>query len=366
VTKPTRSGFEPRTRDAERRDFFDLRRKIAQGGGGGGNNFIGTIPTPGPPTSVQVPPPHQDGDYVIDSGGIGWMWNGTTWVNIGSMQGPPGATGPQGPQGATGATGPQGPIGNTGPQGVKGDTGATGAQGPQGATGAQGPQGIAGPQGATGAQGPIGPDEVMIQDAQPTDPVVDFWYAPNAAGTPYGIPLGGTTGQVLAKKSNADIDTQWTTPSPLVIETGTYVPAIAQAVVGTGGQNSARYTFIGGPNVGDVGQITVSGYLVFGSAGQTFPESNLLIPLPAGFNFAQYLSGYGYNPIGVCQANDYTGAGYPGVCVPRSLTQFCPAEVVTSATYGTILFYGNSSSIPFAWAVNDSIFYNVTTQAVRV
>jgi hypothetical protein len=288
TSRPTHSGFEPRTHDAERRDFFDLRRKLAQGGTGGTlNNFIGTIPTGGPPTSVQVPPPHQDGDYVIDSGGIGWMWNGTTWVNIGTIRGPTGATGPTGPQGATGAqgtagekwysgsgappgatgvvndwytdtangdfyektaasvwtlrgnmrgpqgaqgaTGAQGPIGNTGaqgPQGVKGDTGATGAQGPIGNTGAQGPQGIQGVQGPTGAtgstgatgatgpQGPIGPDEVMIQDAQPTDPVVDFWYAPNAAGLPFGVPAGGTPGQVLTKKSSTDQDTQWADSLP--------------------------------------------------------------------------------------------------------------------------------------------------------
>jgi hypothetical protein len=39
TSRPTHSGFEPRTRDAERRDFFDLRRKLAkveEGGGGGG------------------------------------------------------------------------------------------------------------------------------------------------------------------------------------------------------------------------------------------------------------------------------------------------------------------------------------------
>lgn len=45
---PSHSGFEPRTRDPERRDFFDLRRRIAaleNGSGGGGSGaeevFIG-------------------------------------------------------------------------------------------------------------------------------------------------------------------------------------------------------------------------------------------------------------------------------------------------------------------------------------
>ena len=240
MTTAGRSGFEARTRDPERRAFFDLQKRIAAieegggGGGSGGNNFIGALPTPGPPTDAQVPPPHADGDYVIDSGGIGWMWNGTSWVNIGSIKGPQGPPGPQGIQGATGATGAQGPAGV---QGVKGDTGATGSQGPVGATGAtgaqgpigptgatgadstvpgpegpvgatgatgpEGPQGDAGPQGvqgpqgiqgptgpqgdtgatgSTGPQGPIGPDEMMVQpnDPFPLNPLVDMWYDDDA------------------------------------------------------------------------------------------------------------------------------------------------------------------------------------------
>lgn len=236
--RPTHSGFEPRTGEAERRDFFDLRRKLANGTGGGasGMNFIGTIATPGPPTDAQVPPPHQDGDYVIDSGGTGWMWNGTTWVNIGAMrgpqgpqgpQGPAGATGAQGPKGDTGATGPQGPTGATGaqgpkgdtgaqgatgpqgvqgptgppgadstvpgPQGPKGDTGATGAQGPKGDTGATGPQGIQGvpgaqgpkgDTGATGATGPQGPDTVHVGPSQPTG-VEELWIDNDDPDVPY-------------------------------------------------------------------------------------------------------------------------------------------------------------------------------------
>jgi len=215
-SRPTHSGFEPRTHDAERRDFFDLRRKLASGTGGGGNNFIGTIPTPGPPTSVQVPPPHTDGDYVIDSGGIGWMWNGSTWVNIGTMRGPTGPQGPQGIQGVTGAQGPQGVKGDTGATGAQGPTGATGAQGPQGPIGNTGPQGATGAQGPQGIQGPIGPDEVMIQpdDPFPANNLVDFWYDTDAPGVPLGVPAGGTVDQVLTKKSSTDQDTQWANNLP--------------------------------------------------------------------------------------------------------------------------------------------------------
>lgn len=86
-----------------------------------------------------------------------------------------GQAGPQGPVGPAGATGPQGAAGKDGAQGPVGPTGATGAQGPKGATGATG---------ATGPQGPAGP----------------------------GVPSGGTSGQMLAKKSAANYDTQWTDP----------------------------------------------------------------------------------------------------------------------------------------------------------
>lgn len=63
-------------------------------------------------------------------------------------------------------TGAQGPQGEKGDKGDKGDTGATGAQGPTG------------PQGPAGANGA-------------------------------GVASGGTTGQVLKKKSNTDYDTEW-------------------------------------------------------------------------------------------------------------------------------------------------------------
>lgn len=67
-----------------------------------------------------------------------------------------------------------------GPVGATGATGATGPQGPTGATGATGPQG------PTGATGPAGADG-------------------------QGVPTGGNTGQVLAKASNTNYDTAWST-----------------------------------------------------------------------------------------------------------------------------------------------------------
>lgn len=71
------------------------------------------------------------GDAYLISGNL-WVYDGTAWVDTGSI------VGPQGPQGVEGPQGPQGPQG---PEGARGPTGLTGATGPQGPQGLQGPQG---------------------------------------------------------------------------------------------------------------------------------------------------------------------------------------------------------------------------------
>lgn len=98
-----------------------------------------------------------------------------------------GAQGPQGPAGEDGLTPHIGEndnwyIGETDTgvpaRGQKGDKGDTGEQGP---VGPQGAQGTIGPKGDTGADGAPG----------------------------VGVPTGGTAGQVLAKVSSTDYDTEW-------------------------------------------------------------------------------------------------------------------------------------------------------------
>lgn len=140
------------------------------------------------------------------------------FTNLKGATGAQGATGPQGPQGIQGVQGIQG---ETGPAGADGQNGADGDDGvgivsiiyketdasgnyvytvtlsdnntyditcPIGPQGIQGPTGATGETGATGATGPQGP-----------------------AGP--GVPTGGTAGQVLAKASGTNYDTEWITPS---------------------------------------------------------------------------------------------------------------------------------------------------------
>jgi hypothetical protein len=108
------------------------------------------------------------GDSYLVLGDL-YVWDGSTWNNVGNIQGPTGVTGPTGLTGSTGATGPTGPTGATGSTGAwtyyqeVAPTGSTGdswfnpntgsafiyydgywvevgnsAQGPTGATGATG------------------------------------------------------------------------------------------------------------------------------------------------------------------------------------------------------------------------------------
>lgn len=77
------------------------------------------------------------------------------------------------------------------PAGAKGDQGERGLQGERGEQGIQGERGEQGIPGERGEKGDKGD--------------------PGATGA--GIASGGTTGQVLAKKSNSDYDTEWVNQS---------------------------------------------------------------------------------------------------------------------------------------------------------
>lgn len=97
--------------------------------------------------------------------------------------GPAGA-GEQGLQGIQGIQGEQGLQGDQGLQGLQGEQGIQGEQGEQGIQGSQGEQGIQGEQGDAGTNGTNGTNGE-------------------------GVPVGGTTGQVLAKINATDFNTEW-------------------------------------------------------------------------------------------------------------------------------------------------------------
>jgi microcystin-dependent protein len=167
--------------------------------------------------------------YIVEADGDLYVWDGTEWNSVGQIVGPQGPqgiqgiqgeqgiqgiqgeVGPQGEQGIQGIqgdTGPQGEQGIQGIQGIQGETGDTGPQGEQGIQGIQGEQGIQGIQGETGPQGEQGIQGIQgeqgIQGVQ-GEPGLDG--ADGADGL--GVPLGGLEGQILAKLSDTDNDTEW-------------------------------------------------------------------------------------------------------------------------------------------------------------
>ena len=131
-----------------------------QGQAGAGITYKGEVATVGDlPSSGNTV-----GDaYNVAANNHLYIWDGSIWVDNGSLVGPTGATGGIGP---TGPTGPQGIQGDVGPTGAQGPTGSTGATGP---TGPQGIQGIAGPTGPQGATGPTGSQGIQ-GDVGPTGP----------------------------------------------------------------------------------------------------------------------------------------------------------------------------------------------------
>lgn len=118
-------------------------------------------------------------------------------LSFGIPKGDTGAQGPEGPQGPQGIQGPEGIQGPQGPRGYQGDPGPRGPAGPQGDRGYTGAVGPKGEKGDPGPQGPKGEDGAAGPKGDPGE----------------GVPEGGTTGQILKKKSGTDYDTEWANES---------------------------------------------------------------------------------------------------------------------------------------------------------
>lgn len=155
-------------------------------------------------------------------------------------KGDPGPVGPAGQKGEKGETGDPGPAGPAGKDGAKGDPGEVGPKGDPGATGPKGdpgvkgdtgPEGPAGPKGDTGAQGPAGPQgEAGVKgDTGPQGEKGETGEQGPQGEAGVGVPEGGSAGQVLAKQSDTDYDTNWITlPNAEPNDPGTKVVALTK------------------------------------------------------------------------------------------------------------------------------------------
>lgn len=199
----------------------------------------------------------------------------------GEFDGPPGPQGERGPAGERGETGP------------KGDTGATGDTGPQGERGETGPKGDTG---ATGQTGPQGPQGVPGQDG-------------------VGVPAGGTAGQVLAKASGTDYDTEWTTPDPGGV---TDVQVNGTSIV----QDGVANVPIGGTDPGVVKENLAYGIDITGNG-----QLSLIAPTSN-----EIKSGYGGTRRAIMTFNQHEAAFYGLAKAAGDTTQSASSNAVGSYT----------------------------------
>jgi hypothetical protein len=152
----------------------------AAGPMGPGLRVLGNLPTAADlPASSDAP-----GDsYLIEDTTETHTWNGSSWVNMGSI------------------VGPQGPEGPVGPRGAKGDPGDQGAQGPIGLTG---------PAGLQGPEGPEGPSASGTREGETTGQAVAGLALDDGAGGAVETWLGttasgGPTDYAITKLEEAGI-----------------------------------------------------------------------------------------------------------------------------------------------------------------
>jgi hypothetical protein len=153
--------------------------------------------------------------YAVGSELYVWSTESSSWVSLGELVGPTGATGAastvEGPTGAQGDTGPTGPTGATGADStVPGPTGATGDIGPTGPTGEAGIQGPTGPQGESGQFGGAVFTYNYLTDTAHTDPGagnLKFNASFSTATELYIDPLDATGANVSAYLNTIDDST---------------------------------------------------------------------------------------------------------------------------------------------------------------
>ena len=196
-----------------------------------------------------------------------------------------------------------------------------------------GPAGPMGPQGLTGPQGPAG--------------------TPGANGQ--GVPVGGTTGQVLAKVDGSDYNTQWVTPSASAAAypnvelyvSNTSIQAIPDLL---GGTSSTLLTFsaTNNPNASLTGGNTWNGSVfTVGTAG--WYEIDVQI---VGVTNAGGLSSNGVDFF--IDKNNTVGASKTGALY-RNVRNSQPSETIlkNNSTLHTRIFLNAGDNIRFrglAWS----------------
>lgn len=157
---------------------------------------------------------------------------------------------------------------------------------PQGIQGNQGPMGAQGVAGPAGATGPAGP----------------------------GVPTGGTTGQVLAKASDTDYDTQWVPSSGggTGYQQGNGISIQGDTISVRLSQTAGNGLVIGpdgglwGPEGGGGGAVQLQSIAITTppntteyTAGQTFDNTGMVVTAYYNLGLSEVVTGYTISPSGV-------------------------------------------------------------------
>ena len=143
----------------------------------------------------------------------------------------------------------------------------------------------------------------------------------------------------------------WMRPHTTVA--GTYTPALIGVVVGTGGINTAEFTFVGSP---ENGLLTIDGKIKLGTAGFTVPQAVTAVGLPPGYGAYAPTSDVGQDFLSEVAFFDVSAPELvKGVARPQTGTTV--RLVVLVVTGAKIVTGGTSPTAPFAWATGDEILY---------
>lgn len=145
--------------------------------------------------------------------------------------------------------------------------------------------------------------------------------------------------------------------------TGVYTPPLVGMVVGSGGGalNSATWTYVGGPNVGDVGLLHITGMILLGSSGASVPGP-VTIGFPPGFKTPTIGTRQGI--AGECrmlQGGAVTGIGM--LFEDSNATTFTVRAKPASGAYvGEVAL---AAGVPHTWAAGGELAYSGTWGVIR-
>lgn len=161
---------------------------------------------------------------------------------------------------------------------------------------------------------------------------------------------------------NAVVDKLTELDSRTFIETAQFAPTFQTFTPGSG-TATGWYTFIGGPNVGDIGLLMLEWVITLGSGFIGWTAGHRAF-LPTGFNFANPNHGEGGN---VTWEEVATGRRYYGRCsaIAANLISASYMNPITT-TPTSVREASLTATSPWTQAVGDRYHFNISGRGVRV